>query len=366
MTSTRHGKPRIARIWLWGALIACVVAVAAAVVIRQFTKPAFIEKQLAAALGANYRIHIGRSSFNPFSRNFSAYEISITPDTTSQVVREGQLRMRYSFVADAVRVNRVDLWALSKKRIAVACIEVDKPLATIYLDRHIPGPKPAPATLPHEILNEVERPIRVDTIRITDGNLRYSERAVDGSRPGTFEFADLNAMITGVTNDTTRMNNPCVIDVRARLANAGQLDANFEYDFRSDALNMRYHATVGRMGGLSLNELLVDLEGIRVTGGTIDTTSFAIDVKDDVATGTLRVLFTDITFEMIDKNSLEKGLAERFGTFIYRQKARESNPEDDKPAIEITLHRRREPNVPLIKFVWETVREGLLRTLGVQ
>jgi hypothetical protein len=275
--------------------------------------------------------------------------------------------MRYSFSADAIRVGGVNPVDVVRGNVLASSVHVETPRVAIRLDRTQPGPKEQkPSTLPHQLLTRANRAIRIDAIRISDGDLAFSERAADGARYGTFRFTELNAMLSRVTNDTTQLDTPCTIEVQTRLAGDGQLDAVFEYDFRSRALDMTYHGTVGRMGGLSLNELLVDLEGIRVTGGVIDSTSFAIDVKDDVATGSLRVIYHDITFEMIDKNTLEKGLAERFGTLVYRTKARESNPDGDDPPIEIALRRTREPHVPLIKFVWETIREGLLRTLGVQ
>jgi hypothetical protein len=355
-------------VWLIAVSTVIVAMVLVLVWIRHFTSPAFIENLFASAMGPNYRVHVGSSSFDPLSRRFVAHDISIQPDTLSLQVREGELRTRYSLMVSTLRASGVDLWGLSRERIVFASVEIDTPRVEIYLDRTVPdSTEVAPSTLPHVLLLGLERPLRIDTIRIVGGDLLYVERADDGERAGTFQFADLNANISHVTNDTTRMGTPCSIEVRSRLANAGQLDAVFEYDFRSKALAMNYRGTVGKIGALSLNELLVDLEGFRITAGVIDTTSFAFEVKDDVASGTLRVLYHDIAYEVIDKNSLEQGLKEHFGSMLYKSKSHASNPEDDEdPPTEITIRRVREPHVSLIKFVWETIREGLLRTLGVQ
>ncbi len=356
------------RAWLIALGAVGVALLAGIVVLRQFTNPAFLEKTISSAMGPSYRVDIESSSFNPFARRFVASHISILPDTLSPTVRDGTMRTRYSLTASRLRVSGVNMWALYRGHVAVASVQVDTPRVEIYLDRTIPAaPDQDPSTLPHVLLKEFDRPLRIDTIRIAGGDLRYMERAVDGSRPGIFQFADLNAMITNVTNDTTRMEPPCAIEIRTRLADSGRLNLTAAYDLRPTGLNMNYQGTVGPMGALSLNELLVDLEGIRITSGTIDTTSFAFEVKDDAATGKVRVLFNNVSFEMFDKNSLEKGFGDRFGTMMAKAKARESNPEDDDdPPIEVAIQRSREPSLSLVKFVWNSVREGLLRTLGVQ
>jgi hypothetical protein len=359
-----RGVRRVGLITL--AAVIAVLLLVLIVTLRHYTNPDYIEKRLSAAMGPDYRVDVGSSVFNPISRRFVAADISIVPDTLSQTVRDGQLRMRYSLGASELRVIGINLWALYHGRIAIASIRVKAPVAEIYLDRIVPGPQETTSsTLPHELLKSCDRPIRIGTIHITEGDLRYSERAVDGIRPGTFQFADLSAMITHVTNDATRMETPCAIEVRTRLADAGQLVAMFECELASKRLNMKYRGSVGAMEALSLNELLVDLEGIRVSGGTIDSTSFSFQVVDDVATGELQVLYHDLGFEVVDKDTLE-GLSERFTTFMTNAKRHPSNPRSDEPPLVVTIVREREPHVPLIKFVWETVREGLLSTLDVQ
>ncbi len=368
MRPTPKTDRRRRRAWIVAVVAVVLATLFGTVALRHFTNPEFLEKQLAAAVGPDYRVDIGATMFNPLRRRFVATEISIVPDTTSQTVREGRLRVRYSFTASDIRISGVDLWALYKGRVAIASIQIDAPRAEMYKDHTIPGTQEQQsATFPHQVLRDVERPIRIDTIRVTDGDLVYAERASDGSRPGRFRFTDFSAVVNNVTNDSIRVRTSCSIDVQTKLADEGQLDASFDYDFTKEKLNMEYRGTISRMSGSALNDILVDLEGIRVTGGTIDTTSFVVQVQDDVATGTVRVLYRDITFEMLDKETLEKGLADRVGTLVYRAKSRESNPEDDEhPPIEMEIVRPRDPDDSLIRFVWETVREGLLRTLGVQ
>jgi hypothetical protein len=120
------------------------------------------------------------------------------------------------------------------------------------------------------------------------------------------------------------------------------------------------------MNGTALNDLLVDLNGIRIDEGTLDGTTLDIKCDGNTAAGTMKFLYHGLKFDIVDKDSHKQGLKDHLGTWMQNWKTHSSNPEDgDDPATVITLRRQRAPYTSLIKFVWETVREGVLRTVGV-
>ena len=102
-------------------------------------------------------------------------------------------------------------------------------------------------------------------------------------------------------------------------------------------------------------------------GGVVDSTWFDFKVNDDVAGGKMQVLYRDLEFEMLDKVSLEHGLTARLQTlFTDKTRLNHANPSDDQtPAKVVAIVRERTPEVPLFKFLWETLREGILSTLGI-
>jgi hypothetical protein len=223
--------------------------------------------------------------------------------------------------------------------------------------------------LPHVLFQAIDRPIRIGVILVTNADIGYSETARDGKRPGTIRFTDLWASAYNVTNDSTRMtaSTPCTIDVRARIAGAGRLDATFGYDLLSPRLRMSCRGTVARMGTEPLNDLLVNLEGIRITSGVVDSMWFDFRVSEDVASGMMQMLYSDLDIEMLDKVTLDRGLGARLQTFFTdKTSLTHANPVDNEtPAKIATIRRERAPETPLFKFLWETLREGVLSTLGV-
>jgi hypothetical protein len=366
----------VRRGWIAGLVGVLAVVLFFYGAVRHITGAEYIEKQLAAAIasanGVN-RVRIGSSNFNPLRGSFVATDVAFLPDTLllAQRTQAGTPpRSRCFITVSSLRAHGIRLWPLLRKQIVADSVTVDDARIDVYLDRTAgPAPPVKPATLPHMSFQSIDRPIRIDIIRVTNTEIGYSERAEDGGTPGTIRFTDLWATVYNVTNDSTRMTSstPCTIDLRTRIAGAGRLDATFGYNLLSPWLSMTYRGTVAHMSAEPLNELLVNLEGIRITSGVIDSTWFDFKVNDDLASGTVQVLYRDLAFEMLDKVTLDRGLAARLQTFIAdKTKLKGANPTDDQtPARVIAILRERRPESGLPRFLWETLREGILSTLGV-
>ena len=373
----RRMKGRALRRWWIIGLVAVFAGVlSAAAAVRHLTSSEHIERKLSVAIASAHgvnRIRIGSSSFRPLRGSFVARDLEFLPDTLllAQATRAGLApRTRYSVTAASLHAHGIRCWPLLRGRIVADSVIVDGARVDVYLDRTLgPAPPVKPATLPHVSFQSIGRPIRIDVFRMTNAEIGYSEKAGDGSRPGTIRFTELWTTVTNVTNDSTRMrpSTPCTIDLRTRIAGAGRLDTTFDYDLLSPRLNMTCRGSVSRMRAEPLNELLVNLEGIRLTGGVIDSTWFDFNVREDVARGTMQVLYRDVDIEILDKVTLDRGLGARLQTFITdKATLNHANPSDDQaPAKVATILRERSPETPLLKFLWETLREGILSTLGV-
>jgi hypothetical protein len=323
------------------------------------TRPESIEKRLQREFGGGYSIHVGSTHTDPFRRTFSITDLTIAADSSGTVQRT-----RSTFRIPLVRARGVNFVALRHGVIDIDEIELDGPRVRAFLDRNVASRHPGPKKMPHQVLMASDRDVRVGVLRIVKGDVKYSEKPLNGDHAGTFHFANMNGTVRNI--GTGAAAGECVIDIRTRLADSGALKARFRYDLSSKPLKMDYRAWMGHMDATSLNELLVNLKGIRVTGGSIDSLYADISMRGDRATGTVRFPYHGLKFEMLDKNSHERDLGDKFWTFVYNQKVHDANPEDDGyPPTVVRLDRQRLPEVSLLKFVWESVREGVFRTANV-
>ena len=364
--STTWYRRRWGRVGLVVAGLLLAAALAARWVLHRSADERRVARRVAAvlALPSDTLVRIASTRFSVFGRSFTARDVRITVDTVA-----GGRRTRYALGVDTVRLDGISLRAWLRGAVLVSTLTADGLSLNVRRDRrHGTGP-PGDATLPHDLVQRLPMPVRVDTLRVRAGAIRYEETAADGVRPGVLVFDRIAATAVNVTNDRRRMTDStrAVINVRMRIAEAGTATVRLAYDLMAPTLMIAYLGSVGRMPAAAFNSALVDLEGIRVTDGTLDTAWFAVDVLDNMARGTLTVRYHDLRLEVHDKVTHDRSLGDHVRTFIGTHFVlRGANPAKPGDVVrEAALVRRRRPEVPLARFIWETLREGLKETLGL-
>lgn len=355
--------------WRRYLVIVCTVVIAAllvmAAMVRHYTGASSIERRLSRELGPDYHVSIESSHYDLLTRTFYATGVSVVADSLRRDQGSSPTRRRTqsSITVPSAWAKGVDLWALRRGDFDIDEIQIDKPEVRVFLDRKVPGSHHGPRRMPHEVLMSTDKKVRIGTARIVKGDIQYKVRAIDGTRPGTVRFGEFYATVTNFQNFSHP--EPCVIDVQTRLAEPGLLKVTFNYDLSSKPMKMDYRAGMGRMNASALNDLLVNLKGVRITSGTIDSLAADIEVNGDIARGTVRIPYHGLEWELLDKNSGKQDLKDELIMLLYSGKVRDSNPDDDDPLIVIDVRRQREPQISFLKFVWETVRQGMLLTVGM-
>jgi hypothetical protein len=377
MGERRSAGPRVPRRTVWwvtGVLVGIAVLVLAAhLVLAWRLNTSHMQQRLEAAVAAGtdslYRVRIGASRFSLLGRSFRITGFELFPDTAAFARRDKAGRpehTRYRVAAGSLRVDGLGLWRFFRRQLSAGSASVDSLRLEIEVDRTKPRGPPTPATLPHQALQEAP-PFRIDRLRIARSQILFTERALDGARFGRLPFTEIEATITNVSNDPTLVSfaSPCEIDILARFSGASPMRARFEYDLTAKRLNMAYRVSFGRMPAAALNPFLVDLEGVRVREGVLDSADLKVVVRDDLARGELKLLYHDLEIETLDKVSRDRSLSAKVQTFIFNHfKLQSENPKKGKPALVAAVQYQRAPETPLFKFLWLTLRAGVSQTLG--
>jgi hypothetical protein len=332
-----------------------------------------VQERLASAIARRsdslYIVRIASSRFSLLGRSLRITGFELYPDSLAFARRgdTAQPHTRYLATAASVNLEGLAVWRFFRRTLSARAIVIDSLRIEVEVDRTKPRGPSAPAKLPHQALQENPRTY-IGQLRLMRSSVHFKERASDGARFGTLPFTEIDAVITNVTADPLRMSvaRPCEIDIRAVFAGASRMLARFEYDLSAPLLNLAYHVSFGRMDARALNPFIVNMEGVRIREGQLDTAVFKVDVRDDLARGELRLLYHDLEVETLDKVSRDKDLKDVVQSFIFNNfKLTTENPENDKPAFVGSVSRRRQPETPLFKFIWLTLRDGIFPTLGL-
>jgi hypothetical protein len=353
-----------------------VVAASAIILVHHYTSTRYIRGRLARSIARStehlYRIRIGSSDVSLRRHSLKLSNVELLPDTAelkSRIQNGRSPATRVAFTVSSLTLEGVDLWALVRGGLVARSAVIDSPRVMVHVDRKIAAlAGPTRSRMPHEVLAATRRAIRIDTLRVAHGDVRYSELALVAVRPGTMRFADLSLTACNITNrrDPKRRPIPAVAQIHCLLAGAAPAEAHIAYDLFSPALYLTYDGTVGRMDLQAFNETLVDLEGYRVTEGYLDSTRFQFSIDHDVAAGEMEVLYHDLKISIVDRATHKSDLSQQLKSAINNEfRLRQANPRDAKePPLSISVRCQPPPDASFLRLLWSNIRYGLVKTIA--
>ncbi len=225
-----------------------------------------------------------------------------------------------------------------------------------------PGPFVSSPLMVNEALAAIRRPLRVDSLSITDGYAAYRDRVVAGAAPGVLTFTEVNALAVGITN---RGAPPDSILLRAqgKLMDAGLLKLAMVIPPISPEFSLRYSGSLGPMDLTRLGGFLDIVEYYRIKSGRAQWASYEIDVKAGRARGQVRASFDELKIAVLDRQTgTEKGWDNRIASFLAnRFTIRPDNtPAEPGPMRVGTVRYRRKPGDTFLQVVWFALRSGVL------
>jgi hypothetical protein len=251
----------------------------------------------------------------------------------------GRLRQRadrLGLSAGPIRIEGLDFAKyISDEALAIRLIEVDSLDLHVHSDIDLDwGPKARPCRY-HMGFSEIPVPFRIDTVRVNDGFIRYSELAKGSVSPGELTFEEVAGLITNLTNDPDLMTpaTPAVVHMTARLFGEGDMEATVRYPLLSPTLDFDVEASAGPMSLTTANRFASNVAGVEVTKGDLDSLWVGLESRDGKATGRVHMRYRDLSFRMFDRNTGNEKVWHSVLGFAGRVATRGSNPgkPEDEP-----------------------------------
>jgi len=181
----------------------------------------------------------------------------------------------------------------------------------------------------HEALAAIRQTLRIDSLTITNGRLRYGERVAAGADPGVLTFGSVSMSAEGIAN---RAEGPAAIRVQAQgdLMDAGTLKVLMTIPLAPPDFSLHYSGSLSAMDLTRLDAFLDIAEHTRIKSGSTKEASFDIDVNAGQARGHVRAVYRDLKIALLNKRtSSAKGLENRAASFLANElKIRHSNAPD--------------------------------------
>jgi hypothetical protein len=235
-------------------------------------------------------------------------------------------------------------------------VNMDKPY-----DKNSSNPQ-----MPNEAVSSIKEIVKVDSLKITNGRLKYCERFAVRAKPGVITFNKVNVSVSGIGNSTAHPDT-AVIHGEGLFLNSGTMKLFMVIPLTSKDFSLRYSGSLSTMDVTKLNSFIEPGEHHRIKSGILQSATYNINVNSGHASGTLRVAYKDITIAILDKKTgSEKGIFNRILSFFGKIFIiRRTNMPDEKGLMKIGETKyTRNPDDYFLQFVWFALRNGVADVVG--
>ncbi|WP_316802313.1 hypothetical protein [Pedobacter nototheniae] len=279
---------------------------------------------------------------------------------------------RYNLSFDKVEFAGVDFAGLSSdQKIYAKSLKIGPAKVEVFMSREFPPPHGLDKgkNFPHMALKRLNIQTLIDTVKIRNIDLKYSEYNPASKKTGSVQFNRLTGNILNVTNDSTQLtkNNHAVADLNSLLMGSGKLNVKIDFNLTAENGAFNYSGRLGSFNFKQLNPLSVALGLVEIESGQVQHIDFKANGNLRSATGSMNMLYTNLKVKLLSDNidgtgTKEKGLLSFLANSIL---VKDQNPAKGEAPRTATMTNTRINSASFFNLMWKTVFMGIRDIVGV-
>ena len=256
---------------------------------------------------------------------------------------------------------------LERNTYSARKISMQDVFADILLNKDKLSDEKAPNPhMPNEVFPLMKETIKIDSLEIINGHLKYSERFDINAAPGVITFNKFNISVSGIVNHTAQPETT-IIRGDGLFMNSAAMKVFMALPLTSKEFSLRYSGTVGKMNVAELNVFLEPVENRQVKSGVIQSAAYTININSGQASGNLRVAYNDLAIAISNKTTrIDKGLLNHISNFVgHMFIIRTTNLPDAKGLMKTgEINYARDPGDHFFQYLWLSLRSGIGDVVG--
>ncbi|WP_162341237.1 DUF748 domain-containing protein [Cyclobacterium salsum] len=223
----------------------------------------------------------------------------------------------------------------------------------------------------HEILEELPRQVRLQTISLAEITITYEERPdTKALSAGKIYFDQVSGEINGFTNmaEALSKNDTLQVSAKGRLMGQGLIDLQANHLISSDKGTFFLKGKIGQMDLPTLNDMIMPATRVALKSGRLNDLFFNITANDTEGTGEVIPKYEDLEIEILDKNyQNNQNVLRKIGAFLANKLVIPSqNPNKSDNLSKGPVYFEREQHKFIFHYWWNLVLSGLKSTITGQ
>lgn len=247
------------------------------------------------------------------------------------------------------------------ERAHLRVLLLENPTIALVRDKRLPWNLEKRPKMPQDIFQKLTKAISIDSVKIENGKLSYTELVGKEANEAKISFDSLHAVVTGLSEDWPNKNieGEVLAQAHARLMGKGIVDAQFVWK-ESLRDTFSFEGKLGSMNFEQVNEMTKNAAGALFRGGLIDSLVYQGAGNRDGAAGLFEMQYKNLDLELTKKRTDEpnKLLSKLLNMIIKRD-----NPTENETVRRVQMASDRIPYKGFFNLYWKTLEDGLIKTV---
>lgn len=314
---------------------------------------------------------ISGSSFNRSIKIKGLQVIPMYPDLTfSRKYTYG--KDRYDLKFNEISLTGVDLERFDAEgNLYARALKIGPAKVNIFVNRELPPPPgfDKVRNFPHVALKRLPVQTIVDTVRIRNIDVAYTEYNPISQKRGTVYFQNLSGSILNVTNDSARLakNNHAIANLTALVMKTSQINMHINFNLTDKNAAFSYSGNVAPMNMRVLNPMAKNMGLVEIENGQMQKTDFSIQANARGSSGKVNFYYSDLKIKVL-KEGEEGGAPKKHGLLSFLANnllIKDANPTKGQPPRTANVTFQRTPAASFFNLMWKSLFTGIRETVGL-
>lgn len=238
---------------------------------------------------------------------------------------------------------------------------LENPLITLVRDKRLPDNLDKRPPMPQQLFKTLSKTLSIDTIKILNGKLSYSELVGKEANEAKISFDSLYANISGISESwhSKDVGAEVLATAQAKLMGKGIADVKFIWQ-QSEHDTFSFEGKLGPMYFERVNEMTKTAAGALFRSGFIDSIIYQGAGNRYGATGLFEMRYKNLDMELTKKRTDEPNiLMSKLLNMIIKR----DNPTENETVRRVQMSSDRIPYKGFFNMYWKTLEDGLFKTV---
>jgi hypothetical protein len=254
---------------------------------------------------------------------------------------------------------------IGSKKLTCRFVEIAKMDVDVFKDQRKEIRHTAMTTF-QDLVYQYQGYIRIDSIQIYRGDVRYTAHALKATEPGHISFNDIHAKISKITNDTAYKQETGFMELHADalLMGISQVVVALKARIFDKDNTFSVKGRMAAIEGKNLNPILEKNAFVYLTSGYLDKMDFNFTANNQKATGQLSLLYHGLDFAVKNKSTNDTtSVKQRIISYFVNRKVLDSNPLPGHAVRVGMINYERDPERFLFGYCFRSILSGIRSTL---